>query len=123
MARPQYLNRNGYTVVVTPHFQTQWTEARYGNGMQTMAETGADFNTVARNFDFMAEVAKELGQTCGSEIAGSGAIIYYRCKYNNYRNQRELELISVTPNTKFNTFGRSTSGHNHQNTRRVELPY
>lgn len=120
MAKPQYLNRNGFTVVVTPHFQKQWQEARYGNGMQTMAETGADFQTVAQHFDFLNEVSQS--GTCGSSIEGSGAIIYYRSVYNNYRNRRELELISVTPDNHFNTRGHSSSGHNHRNTRRIKLP-
>lgn len=122
MARPQYLNRGGYTVVITPHFQTQWLEARYGNGRQTMAEAGASFDSVATHFDFFYEVAKAAGVTCGTEYNAFNANIYYRSIFNERRGRFELELISVTPNNSFNTHGRNENGHNHQNTRRIELP-
>ena len=113
MARPQYLNRNGYTVVVTPHFQKQWMEARYGTGKQTMAETGANFDSVARHFDLLEAVSQN--RTCGSSIAGTNANIYYKSQFNASRGRQELELISITPGTHLTT-------HRHKNTIRIELP-
>ena len=122
MARPQYLNQNGYTVVITPHFQTQWMEARYGTGTQTMAQAGASFDSVAAHFDFFFEIAKAARVTCGTEYSTYSANIYYRALFNNRRGRYELELISVTPHNSFNTFGRNETGHTHATTRRVELP-
>ena len=121
MAKPQYLNRSGYTVVVTPHFQTQWQEARYGTGNQTMANAGASFESVASNFDYFFEAARLASTTCGTEYTAFGAIIYYRALFNQRRNRFELELISITPNNQLQTRGRNANGHNHQNTKSIPL--
>ena len=122
MARPHYLNRNGYTVVVTPHYQEQWMEARYGTGTQTMAEAGASFDSVSSNFDIFFEAARAAGVTCGTEYTAFGAIVYYRGIFNQRRNRWELELISITPNNQLQTRGRNANGHNHQNTKSIPLP-
>ena len=123
MAKVAFLNRNGYTVVVTPHYQEQWQDARFGfNGNETMAQTGADFADVAVNFVYYFDSARLAATTCGTEYSDYGAIVYYRAQYNTRRNRWELELISVTPNNSLQTRGRNANGHNHQNTKSIPLP-
>jgi len=90
MYSPIYINRNGYTVVGTPHFME-------------MCAKRADIKptNISENFDKMYSMA-EKNVRCGSYF-DSGCYVYYRKIWNDKRLRNELELISMTPSEHFHT--------------------
>jgi hypothetical protein len=90
MFKPIYINKNGYTVVATPHFMEMCYER------EDIKPTD-----IANYFDVMyANAPKNI--RCGSYFK-SGCYVYYRKIYNSMRRRMEMEMISMTPADHFHT--------------------
>ena len=90
MYSPIYINKNGYTVVATPHFMK-------------MCDERLDIKptNIPLYFDTMYNKA-EKDIRYGSYF-DSGCYVYYRRIWNGSRQRNELELISMTPSEHFHT--------------------
>ena len=110
--KPFYVNRNGFSIVITPHARQSWEQRlniRYGEVYGQLDE--------ARN-------RMKLDIVSGIELIHGGKVVaYLYCRriFNYKRCREELEVISVTPPNDFHSFGVSQNGHQHDETEMVKL--
>jgi hypothetical protein len=110
--KPHYVNRIGFTIVITPHARESWRR-----------RLNISYGDVLGQLDKAREVMK-LDIVSGMKIRYGGkvlAFLYCRRKFNYKRCREEFEVISVTPTNKFHSLGVSQNGHRHEDTEMVEL--
>ena len=109
--RPYYVNRNGFTIVITPHARKSWEQRlniRYGE--------------MYGQLDAARKIMK-LDIVSGIELIDNDKVIAFlfcRRVFNYKRCREEFEVISVTPPNEFHSFGVSQNGHQHDETEMVD---
>jgi len=113
LVKPCYVNRYGFTIVLTPHARESWkrriNNIRYGEVYGQLNE---------------ARMRMKLNIVSGIQLNHGGeevAYLYCRRIFNYIRCREEFEVISVTPPNDFHSFGVSQNGHQHDETELVDL--
>jgi len=92
-----YVAMTGYTVVFTPHFNTQFDQRANLHG-------DAKLDT-----KYVSALWRQSPAAQIVAVAFGSGYIYARKAFNSWRNRWELELISFTPNKHVNTINNNSA--------------
>jgi len=111
--KPHYVNRQGFTIVFTPHARDSWRRRI----------PHVKYDAVYGQID-KARTMMKLNIVSGFELKEEGEVIaflYCRRIFNYKRCREEVEVISVTPTDKFLSLGSSQTGHSHDETELIDF--
>ena len=93
----RYVSMDGYVVVFTPHFNTQFDQ-------RAALHAGAKLDG-----RYVGALWRQSPVANTVAVAFGNGYIYARKAFNSWRNRWELELISFTPNKHVNTINNNSA--------------